>query len=93
MLELFFPIWDFLHNHSRIKGLQGKGEGILLTPQYHFHLLHRHLDIGRGNITGGSPLIRVSHVVALLAVFILFYGQSWQGGVFNTMKIDHFLVL
>ena len=74
-VRFFFPIWDFLHNHSRIKGLQGKGEGILLTPRYHFHLLHRHLDIGWGNITGGSPLIRVSHVVALLAVFFCFMGK------------------
>ena len=28
-------------------GLQGKGEGISLTPHYHFHLLHKHLDISR----------------------------------------------
>ena len=25
-------------------GQQGKGEGIYLTPLYHFYPLHRHLD-------------------------------------------------
>ena len=43
----FFSTCVFFDNHSRIKGLQGKGEGISLTPQYHFHPLHRHLDISR----------------------------------------------
>ena len=28
----FFSIWVFFHEHSRITGLQGKGEGISLTP-------------------------------------------------------------
>ena len=42
-----FSIWDFFHNHSRITRLQGKGEGISLIPHYHFHLLHRLLDIAR----------------------------------------------
>ena len=37
-------------------------------------------------------IIRVSHVVAWTIVFILFYEQSWQGGVFKVMKTDHFLV-
>ena len=34
-------MWVFFHEHSRITGLQGKGEGISLTPNYHFHPLHR----------------------------------------------------
>ena len=33
------------HEHSQITGLQRKGEGIPLTPHYHFHLLQRHLDL------------------------------------------------
>ena len=37
------PIWVFFHCHSQIKGLQGKEEGISLTP--HYHLFHGHLDI------------------------------------------------
>ena len=41
----FFSIWVFSHEHSRITGLQGKGEGISLTPHHHFHPLLRHLDI------------------------------------------------
>ena len=32
-----FSIWVFFHEHSRITGLQGKEEGISLTPRYHFH--------------------------------------------------------
>ena len=52
----FFFIWVFFHNHSRITELQGKGEGISLTPHYHFHLLHRRLDISQVIIAGSSPL-------------------------------------
>ena len=40
-----FSIGVFFHDHSRFTGLPGKGEGISLTPHYHFHPLHRHLDI------------------------------------------------
>ena len=47
ILYIFFSIWVLFHEHSRITGLQGKGEGIPLTPHYHFHPLHRHLDISR----------------------------------------------
>ena len=59
--RFFFSIWVFFHNLSRIKGLQGKGEGISLTPHYHFHLLHRHLDISQVITAGSSPL----HIAAL----------------------------
>ena len=38
----FFSILVFFHEHSRMTGLQGKGEGISLTPHYHFHPLYRH---------------------------------------------------
>ena len=33
----FFSIWVLFHEHSQITGLQGKGEGISLTPHHHFH--------------------------------------------------------
>ena len=36
-IYLFFSIWVFFHEHSQITGLQGKGEGISLTPHHHFH--------------------------------------------------------
>ena len=50
----FFSIRVFFHYHSRITGgLQGKGEGISLTPHYHFHPLHRDLHISWA-ITGES---------------------------------------
>ena len=42
--------------NSRVIGLQGKREGIYLTPQYHFHPLHRYLDISRAIAAGRSPL-------------------------------------
>ena len=43
----FFSIGIFFHDYSRITGVQGKGEGISLTPHYHFHPLHIHLFISR----------------------------------------------
>ena len=49
---LFFYL-GFFHEHSRIIGLQGKGEGISLSTHQHFHPLHRHLDINR-TIAEGS---------------------------------------
>ena len=41
----FLSIWVFFYEHSLFTGHQGKGEGIFLTPLYHFHPLRRHLDI------------------------------------------------
>ena len=55
-MYLFFPSWVYFHDYSRITGLQGKGEDISLTPHYHFHTLHRHLDISRVITTENSPL-------------------------------------
>ena len=43
--SIFFSIWVFFHEHSRFSGQQRKGEGISLIPLYHFHPLHRRLDI------------------------------------------------
>ena len=37
-------------------GQQGKGEPISLSPLYHFHPLHRHLDISWGITAETSPL-------------------------------------
>ena len=51
----FFSIWVFFHEHSRITGLPGK-EGISLSPHYHFHPLHKHLDISRAITAETSPL-------------------------------------
>ena len=36
----FFFYLGFFYEHSRITGLQRKGEVISLTPHYHFHPLH-----------------------------------------------------
>ena len=45
----------FFHEHSRITGPHGKGEGISLTPLYHFYSLHRNLDISRAITAESSP--------------------------------------
>ena len=45
VVKFFFSIWVFFHELSQFMGQQGKGEGIYLTPFYHFHLLHTHFDI------------------------------------------------
>ena len=58
-IHFFFSIWVFFHAHSRFTGQQGKGEAIYLTPHYHFHLLHRHLDISRA-ITAESSLLHIA---------------------------------
>ena len=54
--SFIFSIGVFFHNDSRIAGLQAKGEGISLTPHYHFHPLHRHLGISRRITAESSPL-------------------------------------
>ena len=43
--KVLSPVWVFFHDHSQFTGQQEKGEGISLTPLYHFHPLYRHLDI------------------------------------------------
>ena len=55
-LIVFFIIWLFFHEHSRFTLLQGKGEGISLTPHYPFHPLHRHLVIILAITAESSPL-------------------------------------
>ena len=52
----FFSVGLFFHDHSRITGLRGRGEGISLTPHYHFHPLHRPLDNSRTITAESSPL-------------------------------------
>ena len=54
--EKDYSIWIFFHDYSRFTGLQGKGEGISLAPNYHFHPLYRHLDISRAITADSSPL-------------------------------------
>ena len=51
----FFSIWFFFHEHSRFTVQQGK-RGIYLTSPYHFHPLHRCLDISRELTAESSPL-------------------------------------
>ena len=56
VIIIFFSIWVLFHEHLRITGPQEKGEGISLTPHYHFHPLHRHSDISRTITAEISPL-------------------------------------
>ena len=58
VIIIFFSIWVFFHDHSQITGLLGKGEGISLTPHYHFHPLHRRLDISWA-ITAEIPPLHI----------------------------------
>ena len=51
---IVFSIWVFFHKHSRFS--REKRRGICLTPLYHFHPLHRHLEISRGITAESSPL-------------------------------------
>ena len=52
----FFFYLGFFHVHSRLRDQQRKGEAICVTPLYHFHWLHRHLDISRAITAECSPL-------------------------------------
>ena len=54
-VAIFFSIWVLFHENSRTTGLQGKGEGISLTPHWHFHPLQGHLGIGRAITAEGLP--------------------------------------
>ena len=55
-IYIFFFYLGFLSRTFTIHGTAGEGGGYLLTPLYHFHLLHRHLDISRAIAAGSSPL-------------------------------------
>ena len=57
-LRIFFCLGFFPRN-SRFTGQQGKGEGISLTPLYHLHPLHRHLDISQ-SITAVSSSLHIT---------------------------------
>ena len=52
----FFSIWVFFHEHSQFIVQLEKGEAIPLTPLYHFHLLHRQVDISQAITVESSPL-------------------------------------
>ena len=52
---LFFRLFFFLSgfcftNIHESQDCKGRGKGILLTPHYHFHPLHRQLDNGQAVI-------------------------------------------
>ena len=53
--KLFFLTFLF-HYHSRMTVMQGKRDGISLTPHRHFHPLHRYLYIRRVIVAGSSPV-------------------------------------
>ena len=52
----FFFYLDFLSRTFTIHRQQGKGEAVYLSPLYHFHPFHRHLDISGTIIAESSPL-------------------------------------
>ena len=85
----FFSIWVFFYEHSRITGLQGKGEGISLTPQYHFHPLHRHLDISRAFTAESSPLHIVTSIIFISIRPLLRQNKKMLRSLFFLRKLDH----
>ena len=56
---LFVSIWFFFHKHSRFPGQQENGEHISLSPLYHPHPLHSHLDISQ-TITAESSFLHIA---------------------------------
>ena len=76
----FFSIWVFFYEHSQFTGQQGKREGIYLTPLYHFHQLHRHLNIS-GLEPGTFVFQRKSLTTKLRAlkvlVFFIYFILIW----------------
>ena len=52
----FFFLSGFSFTNIHESGLQGKGEGIYLTPHYHLHPLHGHLGISRAITAESSRL-------------------------------------
>ena len=55
-IVFFFFYLGFLTRTFTIHRHQGKGEAISLSPLYHFHPLHRHLDINRAITAESWPL-------------------------------------
>ena len=84
---VFFSIWVFFDKHSRITGLQGKEEGIYLSPHYHFYTLHKHLEISRAITAESSTLNIASSRTMLLIrdVYLCIYFFS------NSLLSIHFL--
>ena len=75
----FFTIWFFFHDYSRFARQQDKGEAISLTPLYHSHSLHRHLDISLVITAESSPLLTST------TTFIIF----WLFWCFNKFSFHH----
>ena len=73
LLNFFFLSGVFFHENSRFTRQQGKGEAIPLTPLYHFHPFHRHLDISRAITAQSSPLHIGSSRTRFLRFSMLYY--------------------
>ena len=52
---VLISIWVFFYEYSQFIGQQGKGEAISFYSFYHFHSLHKHLDITRVIAAESSP--------------------------------------
>ena len=59
-LRCTFIYLDFLSRTFAITGAQGKGQAVSMTPAFHFHPFHRHLDINRVITAESSPLHKAS---------------------------------
>ena len=96
-LWLFFSIWVFFHDHSRITGMKMNGEGISVTPDYHLHSLHWHSDISLAITAESSPLHIPSklrddiyiYIITELIYLLLLLSNSGGGGG-GVGRIDFF---
>ena len=88
----FFSIWVFFHEHSRFTGQQGKGESIYLTPLYHFHPLHRDLDISREITAESSPLHIDLWIISpgLYGINLRIQSEYWKIRTRNNSVFGHF---
>ena len=90
--NIFITIWVFFQEHSRFTGQQGKGEAFCLTPLYHFHPIHRHLDINQEIAAERSPL----HIASsrTRSGNVLISGRKSLPSVsYTTMKIETIIII
>ena len=63
---------------NKLTGLQGKGEGISLTPHCHFHLIQWHLDISREITAVSSPLYMASSQILTRNLLLQWVSHRFQ---------------
>ena len=88
----FFFYLGFLSSTSWFARQQGKGESIYLTPLYHFHPLHRDLDISREITAESSPLHIDLWIISpgLYGINLRIQSEYWKIRTRNNSVFGHF---